>query len=128
MKHERGIASVPLLCPLSIRMNAMPLVEIRRTPLPKLPKLSPLRLRPQKLVWRLRAATCPLFSVTFRYLSYAILVFKTSLFHFLCYSSVSFRSNSYLYRHRLISILDPLPTTQYIILWYVMALITHRQH
>ena len=58
LKNERRGAFVPLLLvhqlELSIRTNAMPSVEVPWTPLPSLPKLSPLRSRPPKFVWRLQ--------------------------------------------------------------------------
>ena len=54
-KEKRLLAFTSAAVPhqLSIRTNAMPLVEDPRTPLPPLPKLSPLRLRLPKPVWRL---------------------------------------------------------------------------
>ena len=76
----RALTSTAAPHQLSIRTNATPLVEDPRTPLPPLPKLS----RPPKLVWRLRAAKYLLWraGVTFRCLSYAILVSKRSFFFF----------------------------------------------
>ena len=129
MKDKRRSVSVHLLLDLqlSFRTNTMPLVELSRTPLPPCQNYHWYDHRNSYYGdYRSSAAQYLLWSYipVQRYLSYAISVclktlktFFSFLMLFLMFRS---QSNWYLYRYRLLSLLDPLSTTQHIVLWSVV--------